>query len=221
MVAIRPVARQDQWFVIAERFVRTANKSSWLGWSLHGGWLAGLVFATMVLLIGAFSPTISWQWHPVGNLGAIGAPFATAWNVMGYIVPAGLLLVFVIGLEVVMRHDGVGVIGRLGTGMLLVSIVAFGAQALFPYVIDELDSPALSRHASMLAISLLGLMAGGLFVAASLRHRGWSAFVSMTTALNAVLLMFLVVPPQDVIPGLSGMAGAAQRLICSGVVVCT
>ncbi len=180
---------------------------------LHAGWIAPLWFALAAWLAGlreGYAPA----WRSVGDLGALDAPHAVAFNLAGFIVPGLLLLVFALALERAMGRDGAGRGGRLGTGLLMVSALAFAAQGVFAFDPVEPDGASSQRHASALAFALLGLMAGAMFVAASVRRLpGWRALAMFGPALAAVLLMFLVQPPQAWFPMLEGRVGHAQRLV--------
>ena len=180
---------------------------------LHAGWIAPLWFAVAVWLAGlreGYAPAL----HSVGDLGAVDAPHALLFNLAGFIVPGLLLLVFALALERAMGRDGAGRGGRLGTGLLMISALAFAAQGLFAFDPNELDGADSQRHASALAFALLGLMAGAMFVAASVRRLpGWRVVATFGPALAAVLLAFLVQPPQAWLPMLEGRVGHAQRLV--------
>lgn len=180
---------------------------------LHAGWVAPLWFVLVTWLDGlrtGYVPAL----RAVGDLGAQDAPGAWLFNLAGFIVPGLLLLLFAMALERAMTRDGAGRGGRLGTGLLMISALAFAAQGLFAFDPMEPDSPASQRHASALAFALLGLMAGALFVSASVRRMpGWRALAAFGPALAALLLMFLVQPPQAWLPMLEGRVGHAQRLV--------
>lgn len=182
---------------------------------LHTGWIAPLWFALATWLAGlraGYQPAL----RSVGDLGALDAPHAWLFNWLGFIAPGLLLLLFALALERVMTRDGAGRGGRLGTGLLMISALAFAAQGVFAFDPTELDSLASQRHASALAFALLGMMAGALFVAASVRRlAGWRALAAFGPALAALLLAFLVQPPQAWLPMLEGRIGHSQRLVLS------
>lgn len=182
-------------------------------WALHAGWLASLWFGVAVWVAGVrdgYAPAL----RAVGDLGAMGAPDAMLFNLVGFIVPGVLLLVFAWALEGAMARDGSGRGGRLGTGLLMISALAFAAQGVFAFDLAEPDGAASQLHASALAFALLGLMAGAIFIAASLRRApGWRGLSMLGPALAAMLLLFLAQPPQAWLPMLEGRIGHAQRLV--------
>lgn len=181
---------------------------------LHGGWFGPLWFVLVALLAGAWREAYVPATQSLSMLGAVGAPGAGWFNLLGYIVTGVVLLLFVIALERGMQRDGAARGGRLGTGLLMVSALAFAAQGVFAFDPAELDAATSQRHASALAFALLGLMAGAMFVAASLRRAPrWRMLTRVGPALAALLLVFLVQPPQQLVPALAGQPGHAQRLI--------
>ncbi|MCX7556897.1 DUF998 domain-containing protein [Xanthomonadaceae bacterium JHOS43] len=185
---------------------------AWMG-CLHAGWIAPLWFALAVWLAGlriGYDPAL----RAVGDLGAVDAPRAALFNIAGFVIPGVLMLVFAVALEKVMTRDGAGRAGRLGTGLLMISSVAFAAQGVFPFDPDEPEGLTSQRHASTLAFAILGLMAGALLVAASLRRvAGWRVLTRFGPALAGVLLVFLAQPPQAWLPMLEGRVGHAQRVV--------
>ena len=181
---------------------------------LHAGWVAGACFAVALAVLGGDHPGYLAAQHPLGDLGAVQARGALLWNLCGFMLPGLLLFAFALALEAVMQRDGAGRGGRIGTGLLMLSALAFAAQGLLPFDLDDPDALASQRHVSALVLALLGLMAGAVLIAASLKsRRGWRAVVLVGASLAIVLLLFLVWPPQEILPLLHGRPGYAQRLI--------
>ena len=181
--------------------------------SLHAGWIAPVWFALVVWLAGRREGYAT-ALRAMAELGAPDAPHALWFNLAGFIVTGLLLLGFAMALEAAMARAGAGRGGRLGTGLLMVSALAIAAQGVFVFDPSEPDGAASQRHASALAFALLGLMAGAMFVAASVRRLpGWQALALLGPALAALLLLFLAQPPQSWLPALEGRAGHAQRLV--------
>jgi len=181
---------------------------------LHAGWWAGGCFAVALAVLGGNHMDYLAAWHPLGHLGAMQARGATLWNVCGFVLPGLLLFAFALALEAAMQRDGAGRGGRIGTGLLMLSALAFAAQGLLPFDLDDPDALASQRHVSALVLALLGVMAGALWIAASLKsRRGWGVLVWGGAPLAGLLLLFLVWPPQEFVPMLQGRPGHAQRLI--------
>ena len=180
--------------------------------ALHLGWLAPLWFAA-VLAAWAFGLPAS-AVAPVGQLGAIGASGAAAFNALGLMAPGLALVLFSIALERVLVRDVAGRAARLGTGMLMICALAFAAQGVFPLDLDELDGPVSQRHASALALALLGQIAAQITLALALRRLPrWRLAATLSLLAGAALAGGLIWPPQDLFPFLAGRAGLAQRLL--------
>ena len=181
---------------------------------LHAGWVAGGCFAIALAALGGDHVGYLAARHPLGHLGAIQARGATLWNVCGFLLPGLLLFIFALAFEAAMQRDGAGRGGRIGTGLLMLSALAFAAQGLLGFDLEDADAVASQRHVSALVLALLGLMAGALLIAASLKsRRGWRVLVWVGAPLAVLLLLFLVWPPQEFVPMLHGRPGHAQRLI--------
>lgn len=181
---------------------------------LHAGWLAGGCFVIALAALGGDHMGYLEAQHPLGHLGAMQARGATLWNLCGFMLPGLLLFIFALAFEAAMKRDGAGRGGRIGTGLLMLSALAFTAQGLLPFDLEDPDALASQRHVSALVLALLGLMAGALWIAASLKsRRGWRVLVWVGAPLAVLLLLFLVWPPQGFVPMLHGRPGHAQRLI--------
>lgn len=180
--------------------------------ALHLGWIAPLWLAAALAAAAALLPGAAGA--PIGSLGAVGAPGAAWFNALGLALPGLMLLAFSIALESTLAGSGAGRALRLGTGMLMISALAFAAQGAFPFDPSEPDGAASQRHAAALALSLLALVAASAFVAVGLRRTPrWCALAWGGLFLGATLALFLACPPQQLFPPLEGRPAAAQRLV--------
>ena len=180
--------------------------------ALHLGWIAPLWLAAALATAAALLPDAANV--PIGSLGAVGAPGASWFNALGLALSGLMLLVFSIALESILTCSGAGRTLRLGTGMLMISALAFAAQGAFPFDPSEPDGAASQRHAAALALSLLALVAASAFAAAGLRRAPrWRALAWGGLLLGATLALFLACPPQQLFPPLEGRPAAAQRLV--------
>ena len=180
--------------------------------ALHLGWIAPLWFAAAVALAAMLLPGAASA--PLGQFGAISAPSAAWFNALALVLPGLMLLAFSIALEAAVAPDGTGRTLRLGTGMLMISALAFAAQGVFPFDPSEPDGPASQRHAATLALALIALVAASAFVFPGLcRMRHWRTLAICGALLGAALAIFLTWPPQQLFPPLEGRHAAAQRLV--------
>ena len=180
--------------------------------ALHLGWIAPLWLAAALAAAAALLPGAAAA--PIGSLGAVGAPGAAWFNALGLVLPGLMLLAFSIALESILAGSGAGRTLRLGTGMLMISALAFAAQGAFPFDPSEPDGAASQRYAAALALSQLALVAASAFAAAGLRRAPrWRALAWGGLLLGATLALFLACPPQQLFPPLEGRPAAAQRLV--------
>ena len=192
----------------------THLKERWLRAGLHAGWVAGAWFASAVFVLGADHTGFVAARDPLGHLGALRVPDAWSWNLAGFIVPGVLLLAFAIALEVALHRDRASRTSRIGSGMLMLSALAFVLQGLLPFDLDDAQLRASQLHVSALVLALLGLMAGAWFVAFGLiGRRGWWPLTIGGTGLAAALLVLLIWPAQHLFAGFAARPGHAQRLV--------
>ena len=122
----------------ATRLGRSARDRLWVS-----SVLAAAVFWTALLAFGAIRPGYRQFTKAVSELGALGAPHALAWNLIGFIVP-GLLL----------AHSGAGIAaafdrrGSVSWWALIGSGVAFAGTGVFPAIIVDGD-PVMRRAAHL------------------------------------------------------------------------
>ncbi len=192
----------------------TTDPSPWAHSGLHLGWLAAVIFALALWWLGGDHAGFVSAQHPVGHLGAVQALQAWRWNALGFVLPGLLLFGFAVALESAMRTAGCGRGGRIGTGLLMISALAFAAQGVWHFDLDDELARGTQVHVSALALALLALLSGASFVAASVRRLPrWWMLALLGQVLAALLLVTLVWPPQEVFAVLHGRPGHAQRLI--------
>lgn len=183
-------------------------------WGLHAGWLAGGVFALAAWGFAMADPGHVAARHPPGHLGALGAPLAWGWNLLGFVLPGVLLLACALALEGLLQREGAGRCMRLATGLLMLSALAFAAQGLLRFDLQAFDGAASQRHVSALALAVLGQLAAALLLALAVwRRRGWRLLAGVGLAIAALLLLFLILPAPQWLPPFQGRPGHAQRLL--------
>ena len=179
--------------------------------------LAATVFWTALVAFGILRADYSQLTKAVSELGAVGAPHALAWNVLGFIVP-GLLLA-ACGLAIATAFDGFGNVLRW---LLTGSGVAFAGTGVFPAVMQYgsplMQAPSTVGHVVMLLLSsVLWLIAIGVLLR-KIRceprlRRLLKPFVIVTVvALSGLAANVL----HDAIQPLAQRPGLAQRLGFAG-----
>jgi hypothetical membrane protein len=188
------------------------ERHAWI-WSV----LSAAVFWTALIGFGAARPDYSQLTKAVSELGAVGAPHALAWNVIGFVVPGALLAVCGAALAT-------GADGRAGSlrGLSAGSGLAFAATGLFPAVMHHgspvIEAPFTIGHIVMLLLSgVLWVWAVGVFLfrlARQPRQRPLLTPVAIITALALAGLSANVF--HAAIPALAHRPGLAQRLGFAG-----
>jgi len=174
--------------------------------------LGAVVFWAALLVFGALRPGYSQFTKAVSELGAIGAPHALAWNLVGFILP-GLLL----------AHGGARIASALDRPLggswwaLVFAGLAFAGTGVFPAVIVDgnpaMRSPLTMGHIAM----LLASSACWLVALVLLIRRLPQSMRPLMFALTCVALAGLAANVfHDLIPLLAYRPGLAQRLGFAG-----
>jgi hypothetical membrane protein len=174
--------------------------------------LATVVFWAALLVFGALRPGYSQFTKAVSELGAIGSPYALAWNLVGFILP-GLLLARG-GARIASALDR----PRGGTWWALVLTgLAFAGTGVFPAVIVN-GTPAMRAPLTVGHIIMMMASSGCWLVALVLLIRRvpqWMRPVML--ALTCVAVAGLAANVfHDLIPLLAYRPGLAQRLGFAG-----
>jgi len=179
--------------------------------------LAATVFWTALVAFGMLRADYSQLTKAVSELGAIGAPHALAWNVLGFIAPGLLLAACGVAIATVVDERG-GVLRWLLTG----SGVAFAGTGVFPAVMQHgspvMQAPSTVGHVVMLLLSsVLWLAAIGVLLRKITRgprlRRLLTPFAIVTVIALAGLAANVL---HDAIPPLEHRPGLAQRLGFAG-----
>ena len=179
--------------------------------------LAATVFWTALLAFGILRADYSQLTKAVSELGAIGAPHALAWNVLGFIVPGVLLAACGLAIAAVVDERS-GVLRWLLAG----SGIAFAGTGVFPAVMQDgspvMQAPSTVGHVVMLLLSsVLWLVAIGVLLRRITREprlrRLLTPFVIVTVIALAGLAANVL---HDAIPPLEHRPGLAQRLGFAG-----
>ena len=180
--------------------------------ALHAGWFAGAAFVLALAGFGAALAGYSQALHPVDLLGARGIAHATAFNASGYALPGLLVAVFAIALQRPLAAAGVGAVGRIGGWLLMLSGLAFAAQAFAPLDLRLLDGADSKAHVTAAMLSLVAWLPSALLLPLALRGRvGWGAAVVGGPLLAAIGITCLALAPQAW-DAIGAAPGTAQRV---------
>ena len=181
------------------------------------GVLAATVFWTALVAFGIVRADYSQLTKAVSELGAVGAPHALAWNVLGFIVPGLLLAACGAAIGTVIERRG-GALRWLLTG----SGVAFAGTGMFPAVMQHgspvMQAPSTAGHVVMLLLSSVSWLAAIGVLLRKIRRepllrRQLKPFVIVTVAALSGLAANVF---HDTIPPLAQRPGLAQRLGFAG-----
>jgi hypothetical membrane protein len=179
--------------------------------------LATMVFWPALLLFGAIRPDYSQFTRAVSALGAIGAPNALAWNMLGFIAP-GLLLAWA-GTSIA---ESVGDRYRPLWWLFLGAGAGFAGTGVFPAVMvghkPIMDSPLTMGHVVMSLVAAVCWLAAAILLYRRLgpqqAWRGSRAPLLLFTAL--ALVGYACNLFHDAVPALAFRPGLAQRISFGG-----
>lgn len=162
--------------------------------------MALFVVALLAAKLGV--PEYSQRVHPVGMRGAIGLPWAFAFNLLAFVLPAACLLLASIRMRA--RLEGAGWLARIGLVLAQLSAIAFGAQGLLPMDLQEQDAFSTRLHAVAWMLWWIAFVPAALFLGAGARRGWWFAIAGI--ALGLLLPVIAVLAP------IGHWVGLAQRV---------
>lgn len=115
-------------------------------WLCAAGLAAEALHAAAVVGFGAALDGYLQASHPIGLLGAAGVPRASAFNLLGYVLPGAIAAGLAWGLREALP-DRVGLAARLGWRLAFLSALAFAAQGGLPLDPTNLDARTSRLHA--------------------------------------------------------------------------
>ena len=179
--------------------------------------LATAIFWIALIAFGAARTDYSQLTKAVSELGAVGAPHALVWNVLGFIAPGLLLAASGIGIGTVV--DGRR---RVLSWLLAGSGVAFAGTGVFPAVMRDgspmMQAPSTVGHVVMLLLSsVLWLGAIGVLLRKITRDARLRRLLKLFAIVTVVALSGLAANVfHDAIQPLAQRPGLAQRLGFAG-----
>lgn len=156
-------------------------------WPLLLALVAAAACLTAVLGFAAMLPGYDHAQYPLGWLGGRGLPGATGFNMLGLLLPGGLLAALAVWLRQWLPQQA-GFAARLGCWLLLFSALGFAAQGLWPLDLDELDAGASRGHASAWMLWWSAFVAGAALLWLGLRKLPQQAGFARFSLLAALAL---------------------------------
>lgn len=157
------------------------------------GLAAGACFALALLGFGAALEGYAHAAWPVALLGAAGVPRATAFNLLGFVLPGLLAALVMVGRRGRLGADA-GLAARLGWTLALLAALAFALQGLFPLDASAPDAGSGRLHGVAWGVWGIAFAAGGALLAADalvLRRPG-DAIAHLAAAMLVFVLAWLV-----------------------------
>ena len=160
------------------------------------------LFAGALLAARIGLPEYAHRLHPLGLRGAIGMPWAFAFNLFAFVLP-GVLLLWA-GQRLRDALGDAGWLARIGSVLVQLSALAFAAQGVLPPDAGDSDATASRLHALAWMLWWIAFVPGVLLLAVGARRGiGFSL---------ACLLAGLLVPLLAVFAPVGSWIGLAQRL---------
>ena len=160
------------------------------------------LFAGALLAARSGLPEYAHRLHPVGLRGAIGMPWAFAFNLFAFVLP-GVLLLWA-GQRLRDALGDAGWLARIGSVLVQLSALALAAQGVLPPDAGDSDATASRLHALAWMLWWIAFVPGVLLLAVGARRGiGFSL---------ACLLAGLLVPLLAVFAPVGSWVGLAQRL---------
>jgi hypothetical membrane protein len=179
----------------------------------HIGFLgvgAWVLFWVVSVVLGALRPSYSHVVDTISELGAVGTPHATAWNVLGFIVP-GVLLAIVgatIARAVNVHRSRPG---NLATVLLVLSGLAVAGQGLMPAEmvngVADVTSASTRGHFISSLISGVAWAIGALLLVGPMRRNSMWRGLHVVSAALVVLTLVASLSLRGALPD-----GLAQRI---------
>ena len=160
------------------------------------------LFAGALLAARIGLPEYAHRLHPLGLRGAIGMPWAFAFNLFAFVLP-GVLLLWA-GQRLRDALGDAGWLARIGSVLVQLSALEFAAQGVLPPDAGDSDATASRLHALAWMLWWIAFVPGVLLLAVGARRGiGFSL---------ACLLAGLLVPLLAVFAPVGSWVGLAQRL---------
>jgi hypothetical membrane protein len=160
------------------------------------GMLAPMWFLAALLAFAAARSDYSHLTKAVSELGAVGAPQALAWNILGFGAVGVLIVIFAWG---IWRQAN----ALWAALFIAMSGIAFAAAGVFPADMGDFDADTTRLHILASLVSLAAFAIALPFVGWSLWHSGRRGFATAAIAFGLVVMLSLLLRETDIPPGLA------------------
>jgi hypothetical membrane protein len=155
-----------------------------------GAWV---LFWGASVVFGAFRPSYSHIVNTISELGAVGTPYATPWNVIGFIIP-GVLLAIVGAVIVHAANTTPSLLRTLATVLLGLSGLAIAGQGLMPAEmangVADVTSASTRGHFISSLVSGAAWAVGALLLAGPMRRNpNWRSLHIVSVVLVVLTLV--------------------------------
>lgn len=163
------------------------------------GLLAPLLLGVALLGVTLLRPDYSQLAQAISELGMPGAPFAAAWNGVGFLLVGALIVAFAWGLR---RGTG----RRLVPALVAASGLGWMGLGLAPAAVGFARSPQTTLHFVMVALNFLPFLVGAFAFALQQRaHPRWRRWAGLSALIGLIALGSFFIPAT--VP-----AGLSQRI---------
>jgi hypothetical membrane protein len=172
-----------------------------------GAWV---LFWSASVVLGAFRPSYSHVANTISELGAVGTPYATAWNVLGFIIPGALLAI--VGAAIARAANTTPSLSRtLATALLVLSGLAIAGQGVMPAEmangVADVTSASTRGHFISSLVSGAAWAVGALMLVGPMRRNpGWRG-LHVVSVMLVVLALVAAFALRGTLPD-----GLAQRI---------
>jgi hypothetical membrane protein len=156
--------------------------------TLASGLLSAGIFAGALLVIASLEPSYSHATRAVSELGAVGAPHQWTWNILGFLLPGLLVVLFGIG-----TGHALAPRGRSASILLMISGLAFAATGVFPADLHAMSSFATRAHIVASLISLAAWFPAAIVIAVvahtlDRKPLMWASIAGLAALLASIVL---------------------------------
>jgi hypothetical membrane protein len=176
--------------------------------------MAALLFWSALIIIGELRPEYSQMTKAVSELGVLGAPYALAFNVLGFLLPGALLAVCGAKLSLSINPEKSSL-----WWLLTIYGVSYASTAIPAEMVDgsfDMDSVLTQAHLVMVVITGIVWIAAIFMIQAPIAaHHEWRQFKNATRTLSLMCFMLVLANPFSGLLPITASLG--QRIAFAGV----